>query len=724
MIFEGRKIEAAIFDMDGTMFDTERLRIEMLKAASEAIYGESLPDEILIDSLGLSAKAAEELAKKRYGGDYPYQEIRARADEMETQHVKKNGVPIQDGLIDVLERLKKNELLLAVATSSKRSITEEYLLRADVLKYFDIVVCGDEIKRGKPSPDIFLKAINELSCDPSCCLIFEDSQNGLIAAADSGALPIFIKDIKEPAPAVKIRSFKAYDAMVDFLDELIKITVKMPKPKLNEHFPQSLGHAKAGIHGFGAIGGGYLSQIFSHWDGYTRPAQIIGAARSRSLRELINSFGKFSVQYESVAYVQTIKNVHIIDIADEREMIRMYKECEVIGLSLPESTIKSQAELIAKGLLERYESGGKDLTILVVLNKIKGGRFVRECVEAAAIKIAGIEKAQMVIGRTHFTETVVNRMVSKIPKDALLKKTRNDLNALQKSLDDKNINKSPFLETNRNQSQKHAKAEKKSPGSKEEKLFDAASVLRNISRLEDELSSMKITIFNSEPDMPLYASGDSPILKRLRQVEIVDDIGKIGVIKNRLSNATHAIIAWYSSLLGYKTIGQGMGDERVLSLASKVMKNEIKPLLLVDSPDYAQYINTFIVNFIRRCRSSFQDPCVRVGRDPMRKLQKNERIFGTVLAAQKHNIPTPLLEFGVAAGLLYAVSGVNPDDKEGLKIKEIYDKNKSISDVLTYCGPYNAKPYKSLSIAQDAALIARIETCFTALSKDCEITLS
>ena len=66
---------------------------------------------------------------------------------------------------------------------------------------------------------------------------------------------------------------------------------------------------------------------------------------------------------------------------------------------------------------------------------------------------------------------------------------------------------------------------------------------RNISRLEDELSSMKITLFNSEPAMSLYASGDSPILKRLRQVEIVDDIGKIGVIKNRLSNATHAIIA-------------------------------------------------------------------------------------------------------------------------------------------------------------------------------------
>jgi Predicted phosphatase/phosphohexomutase len=100
-------------------------------------------------------KKAEALAKAHNGEDFPYAQIRQRADELELEYVRNHGVPIKPGLLEVLERLRKSGLTLAVATSSRRAIAEEYLINANVLKYFDITVCGDEVSQGKPHPEIF-----------------------------------------------------------------------------------------------------------------------------------------------------------------------------------------------------------------------------------------------------------------------------------------------------------------------------------------------------------------------------------------------------------------------------------------------------------------------------------------------------------------------------------------------------------------------------------------
>lgn len=729
MIFQRKTVNAAIFDMDGTMFDTERLRMKMLKQASEILYGKGMDDELLMDSLGLSAQSSEALAKKQYGDNYPYKEIRKKADEFEMEYVRKNGVPVKKGLIDVLERLKKNGVLLAVATSSKRSITEEYLMRSYIMDYFDIIVCGDEVRNGKPNPEIFLKAAGQLNCEPSNCLIFEDSQNGLLAAADSGAMPIFVKDMKEPKQEIKARAFKSYDSMLDFLNDLIKFTAKMPKPRLNEHFPRRFNHMKVGIHGFGAIGGGYLTQIFSHWDGYTRPVEIVGATRNSTLRELVNAFGKFNVHYENLAFDQTITNVRLIDILDEAEMKKMYVESEIIGLSLPEAAIKQESVIIAKGLMERYRNNGKAITILVILNKINGGSYVKRNVENVLKNFVTEEEAKKIISKAFFAETVVNRMVSKIHKKALLKQVGMNFRTVEGNIAKKELDMGSLFESSSEKMSIKDKKDKKNTKENSDINKDTALVkdiskkLYNVSEITQELSRLNITLFNSEPDMLLYASKGSPILERIRQIKTVDNIAEMQDVKNKLSNGTHAIIAWYSSLLGYKTIGQGMGDERVISLVKTVMKKEIRAAILKHDVELTEYVDNFIANFIKRCRYSFKDPCIRVGRDPLRKLQRGERILGTIDLAQKNNVSTPMLEFGAAAGLLYAISLINPNDKECQIIKKLYDKEESIKDVLIYGGNYNGKPYLGLDEKKDADLIERIEKQFKELiesnSKEC-----
>lgn len=689
--------------MDGTMFDTERLRFTTLRQASAELFGETISDEILVASLGLSARKAEELAKSRYGEHYPYADIRRRADELELAHVRKHGVPVKEGLNEVLERLKKNGLLMAVATSSRRAIAEEYLINANVLKYFDITVCGDEVSRGKPHPEIFLTAASELNCQPENCLMFEDSENGLLSASGANGLPILVKDIKEPRPEIKARAFQAYDSMTEFLGDLVKCTANLHMPKLAEPFPQALNHVRAGIHGFGAIGGGYLTQVFSHWDGYTRPMEIIGASGNAALRELVNAFGKFSVHYSNLAFGQTIDHVRLIDMQDEAAMCDMYTVSEIIGLCLPESAIKQQAGLIAKCLRARFQRHARPLTILVVLNKIGGGAFVRRHVREALLRIVSNDEAQAILGTVYFSETVVNRIVSKIPKDILMKQVRINFGNFEKRtltrtvLQQQATNVTPLT-----------------PSEFSVKIM--AERLSHASRLTKALNRLNVTLFDSGPDMPLYAEKGSPLLERLRQVQTVDNITEIQTIKNKLLNGTHAIIAWYSSLLGYQAIGQGMGDERVVTLARRLINQEIKPAILRENPSLADYLNASFVNgFIKRCKASFKDPCHRIGRDPMRKLQRKERILGSIALAHKHGFATPMLEFGTALGILYAVRLMRPEDKECQLIKRLYEQGQSVEAVLTYAGDYHGRPNAGLDKVTDAALISRISTHFEML---------
>jgi HAD superfamily hydrolase (TIGR01509 family) len=724
MIFQNKTLEGAIFDMDGTMFDTERLRFQVLKQASKEIVGYEIDDQLLYNSLGVSAVTAEKFAKQWYGQDYPYKEIRQRANQLEVGHVRQYGVPVKAGLYNLLERLKKNGVLIALATSSRREIAEEYLLSAKVLRFFDIIVCGNEVEKGKPHPEIFLKAASELNCEPGNCFIFEDSKNGVLAAHAAGGVPIFIKDIKELEPHVKTLTYRSYEKMTDLLDELVAAMPKMGMPTLNEHFPQSIGYMIAGIHGFGAMGGGYLAQAFSHWDGYTRPKKIVGATSNATLRQLINALGKYQIKYERIAYFQNISHVSLIDMNDEAQIVEMYRSSQIVGLAIPEKAVRTQAKAIAKGLLARYESGGEPLTILIIMNKINAAKYVRNHVHHALEELADPNKAAKIVKITYFSETVVNRMVSRLTDDVVVQRLQLKLFGLHNSIlsYSEKIDKvfefyKDFIKENGGEQDSRSMSNE---AATVKQTINVANNILLVTQFAEALSKLNVTLFSSEPDMPLYASKGSPLLERMRQVVTVDDIKSMQEIKNRLYNGPHAIIAWYSALLGYRTIGQGMGDPRVSKLADDILINELKPALLNENPLRKQYINSIILTFFKRCRSCFQDECVRVGRDPLRKLESGERIIGAIHLAKKYDLKTPGLEFGAACAIMYSLTSLCKTDREAQKICQLYDKNHSVVDVLTYNGENYKSKYLGLDPVTDADLIARIATNFEKLKKQLE----
>lgn len=696
--FDQKPIHAVLFDMDGTMFDTERLRFDTINQASTEICGKPIGEEVLVGSLGLSALRAEALARAHHGADYPYREIRKRADELELAHVRRHGVPIKQGLQAVLERLRRNGLRLAVATSSRRAIAFEYLINGGVLKYFDVTVCGDEVQRGKPHPEIFLKAASALGVDIGDCLIVEDSENGLRSAIAAGGLPVYIHDIKHPASEVRAQAFRRYDRMLDFLQELRGYTEVLPAPRLFDAFPAAQNHKVVGIHGFGAIGGGFLAQIFSHWDGYTRPREIIGVTGDAMIRDLVNAFGKYTIRYGTHAWDEVIRDVRLIDSADEAAVTDMYVRSALVGLAMPEGAIRGQAGVIARGLLARHEAGGDDLVLLIILNKVGGGAFVREAVSAALSAMAPAGTHDAIMARTSFPEAVVNRIVTRVTREALARQARIKLKTFEL------------------RSARAAGAEDRAPAPEGESWLDRTrKQLLRATRQARSVENLDLVLFHSEPDMLVYAGKGDPILEEMRQIRTMRDIHQVQKIKSRLWNGPHAILAWYGHLLGYETIGQAMGDRRVVLLLERMIREEIVPVLKGEVPELAGDIPSFIRTFTERCHSSFKDPCLRVGRDPLRKLQRGERVFGSIDGARREGRESQALEYGVALALRYALQ--HPKDRECLIIQALYQRNGRVADVLTQSEPIDGRACPGLDPVRDAEVIARITAHFDRLGE-------
>ncbi|MDA4941087.1 HAD-IA family hydrolase [Acinetobacter baumannii] len=672
LIFHGKPVHGAIFDMDGTMFDTERLRFQTLQQASQELIGQEFSHEYLMQCLGLSATTAEKLAQRLYGVDVPYKEIRKRADEMELEHIRKHGVPIKKGLVQVLERLRKSGLRMAVATSSRRAIAEEYLINANVYKFFDVITCGDEVVQGKPHPEIFLKAASQLHLDANQCLMFEDSENGLTSAHTSKGLTILLKDIKEPNDEMLEKAHFYYDQMYDFLTDLDQFIPVMDMPEIQEPFPQSLNQLTVGIHGFGAIGGGYIAQILSHWDGYTKPKRIIASTRNSLFREAVNAFGTYSIRYGQFSYDERIENMTIVDSDNEQQMLEMYTHSSLIALCLPEQAIESESKIIAKGLYARFNSQLEiciePLTFLIILNKVGAKYLVMKHLKEALLELTNDEDVTEHILKEHyFCDTVVNRMVSKLSNQNLYRQLRIKHNFLEQHLEDVEQEDQIEIEDCNKLNQ--------------DQLNQASIYVDNMRRNFQPghiLQSMDLILFHSETDMPIYVEKGSPLLEKLRQVVLVDQITDIQLIKNRLWNGVHAMLAWYASLMGYESIGVAMGDHSVKAFAENLIA-EVKQGLAIVLPNYAKDLDRMSQSFLDSCEYAFKDPCQRVARDPLRKLNHNERVMASIAVNICHDLPYKNLLKGAALGYAYAIQFLEIEETKAVEHLQQQIQNLDLS---------------------------------------------
>lgn len=204
-----------IFDLDGLLVDSE---IIMCRIYGELIgkYGYILgKEEYARTYSGKRGSANMENIIRRYKLPLTLEEGLSFVAEKEDEYFKE-GVSLKKGAKELLEFLKENEYKIMLASSSRRERAEGILRQIEILHYFDGMVFGAEVNRGKPFPDIFLKACEKAGEAPENCLVLEDSEAGVAAAYAAGVKVICVPDMKRPAEEYRAMA----TAVVGSLDEV------------------------------------------------------------------------------------------------------------------------------------------------------------------------------------------------------------------------------------------------------------------------------------------------------------------------------------------------------------------------------------------------------------------------------------------------------------------------------------------------------------------------
>lgn len=210
--------KGAIFDMDGLLFDSERVyKNSWVKAAEH--FGKERGAELA----GLVSGAGEEGCRRAIEKFYPdvdVTEFFMYVVETARKTFEQDGVEMMAGVVEILELFKGGGAKIAVASSSDISVITRNLERADIKKYFDAIVSGDDVENGKPAPDIFLKAAAEIGLAPEDCYVFEDSYNGIRGAAKAGCAPVMIPDTSPATDEMRELCAGIYPSLNDAADAI------------------------------------------------------------------------------------------------------------------------------------------------------------------------------------------------------------------------------------------------------------------------------------------------------------------------------------------------------------------------------------------------------------------------------------------------------------------------------------------------------------------------
>lgn len=206
-------MKAVVFDMDGVLFDTERVYFE----AWDQVAAEMGIDitEIRWQCAGHNAADTTRLFDEYFGGRVSYAEFGARKTARFQQLLAEQGVPVKPGLYETLDWLKQNGYRIALATSTKREGAVSNLTATNILSYFDVLVTGDMFAHGKPDPEVYLTACRLLGSQPAQTYAVEDSYAGLESAHRAGLRAVMIPDLFPPneftrAVAVEYPSLTAF----------------------------------------------------------------------------------------------------------------------------------------------------------------------------------------------------------------------------------------------------------------------------------------------------------------------------------------------------------------------------------------------------------------------------------------------------------------------------------------------------------------------------------
>lgn len=211
--------KAIIFDMDGLMIDSERVTYQEYVKKLHMLGHDDFTEDLYKHCLGKNKAGICKVFTDHYGDNFPMKEVWDDVHVWIDESLR-NHVPKKDGLDELLQYLKTHGYKTIVATSSARVRVDEILKNAEIVDYFEDSICGDEVKHGKPDPEIFLTACQKLGVTPDEALVLEDSEAGILAAYNGRIDVICVPDMKYPELDYASKATKIVDSLKDVIDYL------------------------------------------------------------------------------------------------------------------------------------------------------------------------------------------------------------------------------------------------------------------------------------------------------------------------------------------------------------------------------------------------------------------------------------------------------------------------------------------------------------------------
>ncbi len=184
--------KAVIFDLDGTLVDSmwiwEQIDIDFLVER-----GHELPADLQKDIEGCSFTETAQYFKDRFKLEEDLDTIKSTWIEMSKPFYAEK-IKLKKGIQELLELFKEKNIRMSIGTSNSRELAEVVLINNGIREYFEELVTSCDVKRGKPEPDVFLKAAELMGVSPDDCLVFEDTHAGVLAGKAAGMDVIAIYD--------------------------------------------------------------------------------------------------------------------------------------------------------------------------------------------------------------------------------------------------------------------------------------------------------------------------------------------------------------------------------------------------------------------------------------------------------------------------------------------------------------------------------------------------